>query len=31
MDESDALKMTRHQTPDVFKRYDLANVDALRG
>jgi hypothetical protein len=30
MDEADAMKITGHQTPHVFKHYDLGNVDALR-
>ena len=30
MDESDAMKVTGHQTAHVFRHYDLGDVDALR-
>jgi integrase len=30
MDEADAMKVTGHQTSQVFRHYDLGNVDVLR-
>ena len=30
MEETDAMKITGHQTAHVFRHYDLGNVDVLR-
>jgi integrase len=30
MDEADAMKITGHTTSQVFRRYDIGDVDALR-